>query len=95
MSQWYSVANGSMPLARSSRATSMTGASAWSRPTSGRMMSAISSVALGSHVAASPIDVGKAVKWGRYLVTETRLKIPAIFHNEAMSGVDARRPPPH
>jgi beta-xylosidase len=25
----------------------------------------------------------------RYLVTETRLKIPAIFHNEAMSGVAA------
>ena len=25
----------------------------------------------------------------RYLVTETRLKIPAIFHNEAMSGVVA------
>jgi beta-xylosidase len=23
----------------------------------------------------------------RYLVTQTRLKIPAIFHNEAMSGV--------
>jgi beta-glucosidase len=25
----------------------------------------------------------------RYLVTETRLKIPAIFHNEAMCGVVA------
>jgi hypothetical protein len=25
----------------------------------------------------------------RYLVTQTRLKIPAIFHNEAMSGVVA------
>jgi beta-xylosidase len=25
----------------------------------------------------------------RYLVTETRLGIPAIFHNEAMSGVVA------
>jgi hypothetical protein len=25
----------------------------------------------------------------RYLVTETRLRIPAIFHNEAMSGVVA------
>ena len=23
----------------------------------------------------------------RYLVTETRLKIPAIFHNEALNGV--------
>ena len=25
----------------------------------------------------------------RYLVTETRIKIPVIFHNEAMSGVVA------
>jgi beta-glucosidase len=25
----------------------------------------------------------------RYLVTETRLKIPAIFHNEALNGVVA------
>jgi hypothetical protein len=45
----------------------MTGASAWSRPTARiwrRMRSAISSVASGSQVAASPIEVGKAVKWG-------------------------------
>jgi hypothetical protein len=45
----------------------MTGASAWNMPTARiwrRMMSAISSVAAGSHVAASPIDVGNAVKWG-------------------------------
>lgn len=45
----------------------MTGASAWSMPTAHiwrRMMSAISSTAAGSHVAASPIEVGKAVKWG-------------------------------
>jgi beta-xylosidase len=27
----------------------------------------------------------------RYLVTETRLKIPAIFHNEALNGVCSRR----
>ena len=25
----------------------------------------------------------------RYLVTDTRLKIPAIFHNEALNGVVA------
>ena len=45
----------------------MTGARAWSRPTARiwrRMMSAISSTASGSHVAASPMEVGKAVKCG-------------------------------
>ena len=45
----------------------MTGASAWSMPTARiwrRMMSAIASVDAGSHVAASPIEVGNAVKWG-------------------------------
>ena len=43
----------------------MTGASAQSKPTARiwrRMTSAISSTASGSHVAASPIAVGKCVK---------------------------------
>jgi beta-xylosidase len=49
------------------------------------------------HVAAlglighkAPEQIAKSVNAvQRYLVTETRLKIPAIFHNEAMSGVVA------
>jgi beta-glucosidase-like glycosyl hydrolase len=49
------------------------------------------------HVAAlglighkTPEQIAKSVNAvQRYLVTQTRLKIPAIFHNEAMSGVVA------
>lgn len=49
------------------------------------------------HVAAlglighkTPEQIAKYVNAvQRYLVTQTRLKIPAIFHNEAMSGVVA------
>jgi beta-glucosidase len=38
----------------------------------------------------TPEQVAKAVNTiQRYLVTETRLKIPAIFHNEALNGVVA------
>ena len=38
----------------------------------------------------TPEQVAKAVNIiQRYLVTETRLKIPAIFHNEALNGVCA------
>ncbi|WP_214404154.1 hypothetical protein [Pseudonocardia lacus] len=36
----------------------------------------------------SPQEVAATVNAiQRYLVTETRLKIPAIFHNEALNGV--------
>jgi beta-xylosidase len=46
--------------------------------------------ALGLIGHKSPEQLAKSVNAGqRYLVTETRLKIPAIFHNEAMSGVVA------
>jgi beta-glucosidase len=46
--------------------------------------------ALGLIGHKTPEALGKAVNAiQRYLVTETRLKIPAIFHNEAMSGVVA------
>jgi beta-glucosidase len=39
----------------------------------------------------SPEQVARSVNAvQRYLVTETRLKIPAIFHNEALNGVVAR-----
>ena len=38
----------------------------------------------------TPEQVAKAVNViQRYLVTETRLKVPAIFHNEALNGVCA------
>jgi len=38
----------------------------------------------------SPATIAKTVNAiQRYLVTETRLKIPAIFHNEALNGVVA------
>src|SRR5262249_56048964 len=38
----------------------------------------------------SPETIAKSVNAvQRYLVTETRLKIPAIFHNEALNGVVA------
>ena len=48
----------------------------------------VSALGLIGHKA--PEDLAKAVNAiQRYLVTETRLKIPAIFHNEAMSGVVA------
>jgi beta-glucosidase len=37
-----------------------------------------------------PDEIAKSVNAvQRYLVTETRLKIPAIFHNEALNGVVA------
>jgi beta-glucosidase len=46
--------------------------------------------ALGLIGHKSPEQLAKAVNAiQRYLVTRTRLKIPAIFHNEAMSGVVA------
>jgi beta-xylosidase len=46
--------------------------------------------ALGLIGHKTPETLAKAVNAiQRYLVTETRLKIPAIFHNEAMSGVVA------
>ena len=38
----------------------------------------------------SPETIAKSINAvQRYLVTETRLKIPAIFHNEALNGVVA------
>ncbi len=38
----------------------------------------------------SPETIARTVnEYQRYLVTETRLKIPAIFHNEALNGVVA------
>jgi beta-glucosidase len=46
--------------------------------------------ALGMIGHKTPEELAKSVNAiQRYLVTETRLKIPAIFHNEAMSGVVA------
>jgi len=46
--------------------------------------------ALGLIGHKTPDALAKAVNAiQRYLVTETRLKIPAIFHNEALSGVVA------
>jgi beta-xylosidase len=46
--------------------------------------------ALGTIGHKTPEQIAKSVNAiQRYLVTETRLKIPAIFHNEAMSGVVA------
>ena len=46
--------------------------------------------ALGLIGHKTPEQLAKSVNAiQRYLVTETRLKIPAIFHNEAMSGVVA------
>ena len=46
--------------------------------------------ALGLIGHKTPEALAKAVNAiQHYLVTETRLKIPAIFHNEAMSGVVA------
>lgn len=46
--------------------------------------------ALGLIGHKTPLALAKAVNAiQRYLMTETRLKIPAIFHNEAMSGVVA------
>ena len=46
--------------------------------------------ALGLIGPKTPEALAKAVNAvQRYLVTETRLKIPALFHNEAMSGVVA------
>jgi beta-glucosidase len=45
---------------------------------------------LGTFGYKTPATIAKTVNAiQRYLVTETRLKIPAIFHNEAMSGVVA------
>ncbi len=45
---------------------------------------------IGSFGHKSPVTVAKAVNTiQRYLVNETRLKIPAIFHNEALNGVVA------
>jgi hypothetical protein len=44
------------------------------------MMSAISSTAVGSHVAASAMGVGKAVKWGATTPLIASLwKIAGIF----------------
>jgi beta-glucosidase-like glycosyl hydrolase len=52
-----------------------------------------------SSLSADPLECGSALTWDRvraakwvnalqrYLVTETRLGIPAIFHNEALNGV--------
>ena len=38
----------------------------------------------------TPETLAKTVNaWQHYLVTETRLKIPALFHNEALNGVVA------
>ena len=46
--------------------------------------------ALGLIGHKTPEEIAKAVNAiQRYLVTETRIGIPAIFHNEAMSGVVA------
>lgn len=46
----------------------------------------ISGLGLFGH--KTPETVAKTVNAiQRYLVTETRLKIPAIFHNEALNGV--------
>nr|WP_228768921.1 glycoside hydrolase family 3 N-terminal domain-containing protein [Mycolicibacterium malmesburyense]CRL76040.1 xylosidase/arabinosidase [Mycolicibacterium malmesburyense] len=46
--------------------------------------------ALGLIGHKAPVALAKAVNAiQHYLVTETRLRIPAIFHNEAMSGVVA------
>ena len=48
----------------------------------------VSALGLIGHKA--PEELARAVNAiQRYLVTETRLKIPAVFHNEAMSGVVA------
>ena len=48
--------------------------------------------ALGLIGHKTPEKLAKSVNAvQRYLVTETRSKIPAIFHNEAMSGVVAGR----
>lgn len=61
----------------------MTGASAWSSPTARiwrRMISAIASTAAGSRAAASPIEVGKAVKCGATTPLIASLwKIAGIF----------------
>ena len=43
---------------------------------------------LGTFGYKTPATIAKTVNAiQRYLVTETRLKIPAIFHNEALNGV--------
>src|SRR5262249_30924363 len=48
----------------------------------------IAGIGLNGH--KTPEEIAKAVNAiQRYLVTETRLKIPAIFHNEALNGVVA------
>src|SRR5262245_35219516 len=48
----------------------------------------IAGIGLLGHKA--PETIAKSVNAvQRYLVTETRLKIPAIFHNEALNGVVA------
>jgi beta-glucosidase len=45
---------------------------------------------LGTFGHKTPETIAKTVNAiQRYLVTETRLKIPAIFHNEALNGVVA------
>lgn len=47
---------------------------------------------LGTFGYKTPETIAKTVNAiQRYLVTETRLKIPAIFHNEALNGVVAPR----
>jgi beta-glucosidase len=46
--------------------------------------------AIGAFGHKAPETIAKSVNAiQRYLVTETRLKIPAIFHNEALNGVVA------
>jgi len=45
---------------------------------------------IGAFGHKSPEEVARSVNAiQRYLVTDTRLKIPAIFHNEALNGVVA------
>jgi beta-xylosidase len=45
---------------------------------------------LGAFGHKTPEKIAKTINAiQRYLVTETRLKIPAIFHNEALNGVVA------
>jgi beta-glucosidase len=54
----------------------------------GRGIGHIAGIGLLGH--KMPDEIAKSVNAiQRYLVTETRLKIPAIFHNEALNGVVA------
>jgi beta-xylosidase len=54
----------------------------------GRGIGHVAGIGLPGHKL--PDEIAKSVNAiQRYLVTETRLKIPAIFHNEALNGVVA------